>query len=398
MEYAKYFLDDLGVVAEVAAFEMGGRGVTEWHVMLHGTSATADYATQWQALQEARSRLTTEVLQGATEHAVRVFCSDIVNQQSAGNLELRNSGIQEFGNSGAQEVQKSRNPEVQKSRTEGAASIVGQPPLDGTKVAMWVYLSSEPSLEHNGYRHLLHTNMAVTRGDSYNQTQTLMEDYTFMLRREGLRLRDGCVRTWFFVRDVDSQYAGMVQARRDIFRREGLTSDTHYIASTGIGGTPADTRSIVQMDAYAVAGLEAGQQRYLYAPTHLNRTSEYGVTFERGTEVQYGDRSHVFISGTASIDNRGEVLHVGDIVGQTNRMLENVEQLLAEAETGMTDVAVAICYLRDMTDHDVVRPLLEARMLGVPLVITWAPVCRPAWLIEMECIAIGQKQSDYRPL
>ena len=66
---------------------------------------------------------------------------------------------------------------------------------------------------------------------------------------------------------------------------------------------------------------------YLYAPTHLNPTYEYGVSFERGTYVDYGDRRQVFISGTASINHRGEVVYPGDIRKQTERMWENVETL-----------------------------------------------------------------------
>ena len=65
------------------------------------------------------------------------------------------------------------------------------------------------------------------------------------------------------------------------------------------------------MDTYAVDGLKSEQIHYLYAPTHLNPTYEYGVSFERGTYVDYGDRRQVFISGTASINNKGEVVCPG---------------------------------------------------------------------------------------
>ena len=90
----------------------------------------------------------------------------------------------------------------------------------------------------------------------------------------------------------------------------------------------------MQMDAYAIAGVDSRQIRYLYASSLMNRTSEYGVRFERGTCVDYGDRRHVFISGTASINNKGEIMHVGDIQRQTERMLENVAALLEEADCG----------------------------------------------------------------
>lgn len=146
----------------------------------------------------------------------------------------------------------------------------------------------------------------------------------------------------------------------------------------------------MQLGAYALTGFQPEQQRYLYAPTHLNRTSDYGVTFERGTLMQYGDRDHAYISGTASINNQGEVVHVGDIRKQTLRMWENVEKLLEEAGMTMEHCAQIIVYLRDTADYALVRDMFKERFPKIPTVITLAPVCRPTWLIEMECIAIKE--------
>jgi hypothetical protein len=50
---------------------------------------------------------------------------------------------------------------------------------------------------------------------------------------------------------------------------QGLTPNTHFIASTGIGGTPADPKALVQMGSYAITDFEPEQQRYLHALTHL---------------------------------------------------------------------------------------------------------------------------------
>jgi enamine deaminase RidA (YjgF/YER057c/UK114 family) len=142
------------------------------------------------------------------------------------------------------------------------------------------------------------------------------------------------------------------------------------------------------MDNYAIAGVRPEQVHHLYAPTHLNRTSDYGVSFERGTMVSYADRRHVFISGTASINNKGEVMYPNDIVKQTQRMWENVEALLVEADCNFDDVAHMIVYLRDVADYQLVRSLYAERFPGKPCVIVHAPVCRPGWLIEMECMAV----------
>lgn len=192
-------------------------------------------------------------------------------------------------------------------------------------------------------------------------------------------------------------YAGVVKARNEVFVTQGLTPQTHYIASTGIGGRHADTQVLVQMDTYAVLGIRQEQIHYLYAPTHLNPTYEYGVSFERGTYVDYGDRRQVFISGTASINHRGEVVHPGDIRKQTERMWENVETLLKEAEMSFDDIGQMLVYLRDAADYAVVRKMFDQRFPEIPKVILLAPVCRPGWLIEMECMGTKMMKHTQYP-
>ncbi|MCF0209650.1 MAG: hypothetical protein HUK07_09360, partial [Bacteroidaceae bacterium] len=263
--------------------------------------------------------------------------------------------------------------------SEEAATIVGKTTI----------------FEHNGYKHLWNMSMRVPEGDSAFQTEKLLTAYEENLAEYGANIAENCQRTWFFVRDVDTNYAGLVKARRENFTAQGLTSDTHYIASTGIGGSPAETKALVQLDSYAVVGLEKEQVKYLYAPTHLNPTYEYGVTFERGTCINFGDRTHVYISGTASINNKGEVVHVGDISKQAERMCENVKTLLTEAEVEEENVMQVIVYLRDIADRKETEKIVSRHYPCVPIVYTLAPVCRPKWLIEMECIAVKEMKTTF---
>ena len=158
-----------------------------------------------------------------------------------------------------------------------------------------------------------------------------------------------------------------------------------------------DPNVLTQMDNYAIAGLQPEQRHFLYAPTHLNRTSDYGVSFERGTYIDYADRRHVFIAGTASINNKGEIMYPGNVVKQTCRMWENVEALLNEAECSFDEVAEMVVYLRDIGDYQTVRQLFEERFANKPFVIVQAPVCRPGWLVEMECMAIKAQQKSDMP-
>ena len=46
------------------------------------------------------------------------------------------------------------------------------------------------------------------------------------------------------------------------------------------------------------------------------------------------------------------------------------------------------CDLRDPADYPVVKAMYDERFPHTPKVITLAPVCRPGWLIEMECMGV----------
>ena len=276
-------------------------------------------------------------------------------------------------------------------------SIIGQAPLNGTKIAAMVWCRQSAAICRIGDRMHKVTERGIdeywfTGGvsgadGSYYQTVDLMSELSSGLEAQGLTLETNCMRTWLFVQNIDVNYKGVVDGRNTVFDRHGLTPDTHFIASTGIEGRTTCHDNKVMLDAVAVSG-PGVLVKYLHGESHLNRTSQYGVRFERGTKVEYPDRSHVFISGTASIDNNGKILYEGDIVRQTERMIENVEVLLKEAGCGFSQVGSMIVYLRDAADYAVVNEIINSRFPDCPRVMVQAPVCRPGWLVEMECIAI----------
>ena len=367
--------------AEVFSFTEAG-GVKEYHVILHVTDCTIPFQQQLDAILDAYQSVITNTLPGAVTVFKRYFLSDSANQ--------------------ADDVAAA-------DTSDCAKRIIQQAPLDGTKIGLWAYLMTDvetrllPSelyeARHGAYRHLWNGSAHNLAANSEYQTRLLFNEYVMQLLQEGCTLADNCIRTWLFVNDVDLNYGGVVRARNQVFFTQGLTNSTHFIASTGIGGRQQDPNVLTQMDNYAIAGMKTEQIRYLYAPTHLNRTSDYGVSFERGTRVDYGDRCHVIISGTASINNKGQVAYPKDIIQQTHRMWENVEALLSEAECTFDDVAHIIVYLRDNSDYAVVSKLFQERFADKPYIIVQASVCRPNWLIEMECMAVKKTvNAGFEPL
>jgi enamine deaminase RidA (YjgF/YER057c/UK114 family) len=243
-------------------------------------------------------------------------------------------------------------------------------------------------MERPACKHLFNTQLQTPLSDEARETRSIFESYIKSLARHNCSLKDNCIRTWIYVQGVDIHYMGMVNERKKVFEEQGLSPETHFIASTGIEGRYTSPRSLALMDAYGIDGIKPAQIRYLHAPTHLNPTYEYGVTFERATSVDYGDRRHVFVSGTASINNKGEIVYPSDILKQTERTFENVGMLLKQADAQMDDVVQMIVYLRDIADYTVVSDYLETNYTETPYVLVLAPVCRPGWLVEIECIAI----------
>lgn len=286
-----------------------------------------------------------------------------------------------------------------------AVSLVQQPPLPVGKVAMLAYHLQAPDpigkhalgpehvvVEKAGLAHLWSTRLCAGSGSvphaTADQTRMVFDKLLAVLAENGATLAENCVRTWIYVKDVDVFYQDMVAARTAVFDRHGLTRDTHYLASTGIEGACSHRYDTVLMDAYSILGLAPAQMTYLTAYDRLCDTKDYNVTFERGTRIAYADRAHHFISGTASIDPAGQVVHVGDVARQAERAVDNVAALLRSGGARLEDMTHLIVYLRDPSDRALIAPYFAERFPDLPLLVLRGAVCRPEWLVEVEGIAV----------
>ncbi|TLX74305.1 hypothetical protein E9993_12505 [Labilibacter sediminis] len=291
-----------------------------------------------------------------------------------------------------------------------AISIIEEPPADGTKINVLFYCikrKNTSKIINNGhliyqtpnYRHIFHNSKMASQShlSIKKQTSDIFQNYINSIKEYKLNIKEHCIRTWLYIRDIDKMYGDVVEARKDFFYDNNLTEKTHYITSTGIEGKGNNLCKDVCIDFYTVGGIKQEQIKHLHALDYLNPTYEYGVTFERGTSVTYGDRKHVFISGTASIDNKGNTIFLGDVNKQLIRLMQNIKALLADAEAQMGDIANMTVYLRDYSDYDTVTKFFAVHFANIPKLIVIGKVCRPNWLIEVECIAISHCNSNQFP-
>jgi len=323
----------------------------------------------------------------------RIFVSDAPNQAAA-----------------VMESQLFRDPDA----GPVAVSMVQQPPLPDTKLALLAYHLEDSAhldkqqlspnhllVQKNGTRHLwstrLCTGATVEPTSTASQTRAVFTRLIDTLSSQGATLRDNGLRTWIYVKDVDVFYQEMVDSRTELFEQHGLTRETHYLASTGIEGTCAHRYDTVLMDAYCNLDLRPGQVSYLNDFDRLCATKDYNVTFERGTRIAYADRMHHLISGTASIDSVGRVLHPGDVLRQLDRALDNVDALLRSGGATLGNMAHLLVYLRDPADFYRVEASLQERFPDLPMLILRGAVCRPDWLVEVEGLGIAAADSPHLP-
>jgi len=118
------------------------------------------------------------------------------------------------------------------------------------------------------------------------------------------------------------------------------------------------------------------------------------VAFSRGMRVELGEAAMLFVSGTASVDERGHSVHPGDFNAQTERVFSNLTALLACEGADWHDVVRTTCYLVDFrhyADFNAIRNRFfsEQGLEPVPAsTCVQAGLCRPELLVEIELIAM----------
>ena len=153
----------------------------------------------------------------------------------------------------------------------------------------------------------------------------------------------------------------------------------------------------------AVAELLAGlahvpiEKRAITNHGVLNEAYAYAKpsSFSRGMRIDLNGLTILLISGTASIDDAGKSVHIGDFRAQTRRTFDNITGLLESEGATWKDIVRTSCYMRDIDrDYEAFNEertrFFEKQGLD-PLPASTgiqAKLCRPELLVEIEAIAM----------
>jgi 2-iminobutanoate/2-iminopropanoate deaminase len=137
------------------------------------------------------------------------------------------------------------------------------------------------------------------------------------------------------------------------------------------------------------------------APQVLNEAYEYErpSSFSRALRLDIKDVAILLISGTASVDEHGRTIHVGDFGAQLRRTYENITKLLEGEGCTWKDIVRTTCYLRDIerdyAEFNEIRTEFFREQGLDPLPASTgiqAILCRPDLLVEIEAIAIFETE------
>jgi len=152
----------------------------------------------------------------------------------------------------------------------------------------------------------------------------------------------------------------------------------------GIGHAPINKRAITNHGVL--------NEAYAYAKPS---------SFARGMRIDLNGLTILLISGTASIDEAGKSLHIGDLRAQCRRTFANITGLLESEGCTWHDIVRTSCYLRDIDrDYEAFNEERTAfyKELGLdPLPASTgiqAKLCRPELLVEIEAIAMFQTKKE----
>lgn len=176
---------------------------TEYQVALHPDSGNS-FAEQLDNLElEYKQLLSDMKLGNETLVFAKVFVSDYLNQRDCMNEHVL----------------------LKEHFSNCAVSVIEQPPLDGNKVNILLWLVQGVDLhkkrcgdlftiQAGSFTHVFHTICCESSGEALEEaTEKAFETHQSLIGQSGMDIFNRCVRTWLYVRDIDNNYMPVVRGR-----------------------------------------------------------------------------------------------------------------------------------------------------------------------------------------
>ena len=214
-----------------------------------------------------------------------------------------------------------------------------------------------------------------------------------ILRAEGAAYQD-VVRTWIYISNILDWYDDFNAARNKFFTEHGIIGNgkshghaeqLYLPASTGIEGrNPSNLPTT--MDVFAVHRSPESpiQVRPLYG-TKQRSPLRYGSAFSRAVVIEEPESKLILVSGTASIDEQGNSVFIGDAEAQIRHTLQVISSLIEQEGAALQDLCETTLFFKRREDIAVYQTIAEELgIANIPSVNVVADVCRNELLFELD--------------
>ncbi len=217
----------------------------------------------------------------------------------------------------------------------------------------------------------------LIKGDVVKQTERVMQNLKAVLEAGGATF-DDVVKTTIFLTDL-ADFAKVNEVYGRHFKSAPPARATVQVAALSRG-------ALVAIEGVAVKGGSAPAVPGLFAVQSAQAPRAIGP-YSQAIDVNAG--SFVFLSGQIPLDPATGELVQGDIVAQTERVMENLKAVLAASGATFDDVVKTNIYLADLADGTKVNETYGRYFQKTPparATVQMAALPRGA-RIEIECVA-----------
>jgi len=243
----------------------------------------------------------------------------------------------------------------------------------------------------------------IKRTDRKFQSEAMFRQADRLLRAEGASYKD-VVRTWIYISDILDWYDDFNKVRNHCYSEYGFLGNTNselqaeqiYLpASTGIEGRNPSGFPVT-MDVFAVNRSPKSDIQICPIYGVKQRSPfRYGSAFSRATVVKEPGSKLILISGTASIDEQGKSMFIGDAAAQIRQTLSVISELVASENAALHDLCEATVFIKRKEDFAVFQKVIEDLGIGnMPSVNVLANVCRDELLFELDAAFILEQDSS----
>lgn len=287
------------------------------------------------------------------------------------------------------------------------------PLLASPAAALQEYWHSSQTVRHGQFHdirfgsdgHLLYGVISLDETQYADHAATALQNAAEQAYRQLFSLleAEGCRhlwRVWNYIPRINDVEHGMERYRQFNIGRHQAFADY----ARPVDSSPAACALGVADGPLSIAFLAAPQAtqrienpRQVSAFAYPQQYGPRSPTFSRAALASNGDRTILFISGTASIVGHRTV-HPDDVLAQTRETIANITVLLEQANQQQQGQPYTLAgldyrvYIRHATDYPAVQQTL-AQLVGpaMRVVFVQADICRDDLLVEIEAQAFAPR-------